>query len=175
MKNKCYIVFQVLKVYTPYIIIICKIQPVDLLFLVVFISFYISADIIFYKFLELHSTLGYSRKKKKTGRRGVEDILFWKPPGFFRFFNLLEIPEKTSLHPCPRNSTKLCYTPQKLWGLKPRPLEIPHDFSWSPWKFHLNIIWKKGFCHKFSFFKFLTDSLKPPTPASIMDKICEAW
>ena len=35
------------------IIKICKIEPPDLLFMVVFISF-ISADIIFHKYLELH-------------------------------------------------------------------------------------------------------------------------
>ena len=49
-----YIVFQVLKVL---LIKICKIQSLDFLFLIVFISFYISADIILHKFLELHSTL----------------------------------------------------------------------------------------------------------------------
>ena len=59
MKNTCpfYIIFKVLKVL---LIKICKIEPPDLLFIVVFISFYISfisADIIFHKFLELHSTL----------------------------------------------------------------------------------------------------------------------
>ena len=47
-----YIVFQVLMVL---LIKICKIQSLDLLFLAVFISFYISR--YFYKFLELHSTL----------------------------------------------------------------------------------------------------------------------
>ena len=37
-------------------------------------------------------------QKKKTRR--VEDILFWKPPGIFRFFTLpLEIPDKKRLHP----------------------------------------------------------------------------
>ena len=56
MKNTCsfYIVFQVLKVF---LIKICKIQPLDLLFLVAFISFYISR----YHFSQLHSTL--SEKK----------------------------------------------------------------------------------------------------------------
>ena len=58
--NTCpfYIVFQVLKVL---FIKICKIQPLDLLFLVVFVAF-TSEGIIFHKVLELHSTL--SEKKK---------------------------------------------------------------------------------------------------------------
>ena len=51
-----YIVFQVLKVL---LIKICKIQSLDLLFL--FLLAFTSADIIFHKFLELHSTL--SEKK----------------------------------------------------------------------------------------------------------------
>ena len=60
MKNKClfFIVFQVLKVL---LMKICKMQPIDLLFLVVFISFYISR-IAFHKFLELYSTF-ISQKK----------------------------------------------------------------------------------------------------------------
>ena len=50
MKNTCpfYIVFQVLKVRLEKI---CQIEPPDLLFLVVFISFYISRY-HFHKFLE---------------------------------------------------------------------------------------------------------------------------
>ena len=51
-----YIVFQVLKVL---LIKICKIQSLDLLFL--FLLAFTSADIIFHKFLELHSKL--SEKK----------------------------------------------------------------------------------------------------------------
>ena len=47
-----YIIFQVLKVL---LIKICKIEPPDLL-LIVLISFYIT-EIIFHKFLEIHSTL----------------------------------------------------------------------------------------------------------------------
>ena len=60
MKNTCSfcIVFQVLKVS---LIKICKIQPPDLLFLVVFISFYIISRYHFHKFLELDLTL--SEKK----------------------------------------------------------------------------------------------------------------
>ena len=52
-----YIVFQVLKVL---LINICKIQSLDLLFLVFLLAF-TSADIIFQKFLELHSTLSEKR------------------------------------------------------------------------------------------------------------------
>ena len=60
MKNTClfYIVFQVLKIHLTKI---CKIEPPDLLFLVVFISFYISRYIIFHKFLELHSILSVKK------------------------------------------------------------------------------------------------------------------
>ena len=59
MKNTYpfYIIFEIWKVL---LIKVCKIEPPDLLFIAVFISFYISftsADIIFHKFLELHSTL----------------------------------------------------------------------------------------------------------------------
>ena len=52
-KNTCsfYTVFQVLEVL---LIQICKIQPLDLLFLVIFISFCINR---FHKFLKLHSAL----------------------------------------------------------------------------------------------------------------------
>ena len=59
MKNTYpfYILFQVLKELP---IKICKINPLDLLFLIVLLAF-TSADIIFHKFLELHSTL--SEKK----------------------------------------------------------------------------------------------------------------
>ena len=60
MKKTCsiYISFQVLNIY---VINICKIEPLDLLFLVVFISFYISRYIIFHKCLELHSILSVKK------------------------------------------------------------------------------------------------------------------
>ena len=53
-----YMVFQVLKVF---LIKICKIQSLDLLFLVVFITFYISRY-HFHKFLELHLTIPEKEK-----------------------------------------------------------------------------------------------------------------
>ena len=58
--NTCpfYVVFQVLNIL---FIKICKIQPLDLLLVVVFIAF-TSENIIFHIALELHSTL--SEKKK---------------------------------------------------------------------------------------------------------------
>ena len=71
--------------------------------------------------------MGYSRKKNT----GVEDILFSKLPWNFQVFKFnlpLEIPDKTNLHP--QKLQKLCNIPQKFQGLKPRPLEIPHDFFW---------------------------------------------
>ena len=60
MKNTCpfYIVFQVLNIH---LIKICKIEPPDLLFLVVFTSFYVSRYIIFHKFSELHSILSVKK------------------------------------------------------------------------------------------------------------------
>ena len=51
------LVFQVPKMQ---LIKICKIEPPDLLFLVAFISF-TSADIIFHKFLEIHSVLSVKK------------------------------------------------------------------------------------------------------------------
>ena len=58
---------------------------------------------------------------------GMVDILFWKLlSGIFVFATLpLEIPEKTSFPP-PRNSVKLCATPWKFQGQKPRPKKISH-------------------------------------------------
>ena len=60
MKNTCpfHIVFQVLKVC---LIKICKTEPPDLLFLVVFISFFTSQDITVHKFLELHLILSVKK------------------------------------------------------------------------------------------------------------------
>ena len=129
-----------------------------LLFLLAFNFF------IFFISSQLHSTLGYSRKKNKQGGGGWGHTIYFENPLDFLGVSIYWKFHKIVLHPS-----------ETLGGLKPRALELPHDFSWSPWKFHLNIIWKKDFCHKFSFFKFLTDSLKPPIPASIMDEICEAW
>ena len=110
---------------------------------------------------------GPEKLEKKTNRRsgrgggGVEDILFFTPPPSLEFLGFLLYPWKVEIKQgfAPRNSTKLCYTPRKLYGLKPRPPEIPHDFflmtpgnsmlflinSWKtyllfllyPWKFHI--------------------------------------
>ena len=66
----------------------------------------------------------------------------------------------------PRNSTKLCYTPQKFQDLKPKPLGIPHDFIFitpgnsmlffiNPWKFHLLFLqypWKFHILSPLGFF-----------------------
>ena len=42
--------------------------------------------------------MGYIPEKIQT--RGVEDILFWKPPEIFNYFTLpLKIPDKTKLNP----------------------------------------------------------------------------
>ena len=56
----------------------------------------------------------------QTGR-GVEDILFDKPPGIFHFFTLpLEIPDKTKLNPWIFHKIVI------------DSLEIHIIFSWSP-------------------------------------------
>ena len=57
--------------------------------------------------------------QKKTNKRGVEDIVFSKPPGIFRFFTLpLEFPDKKELG----NSKRKIQDPSKF----------PIIFSWSP-------------------------------------------
>ena len=69
--------------------------------------------------------------QKRTKQEGLS-LRIEKKNKIFGFFTLLlQIPDKTKLPS--RNSTKLCYTPQKIYGLKPRPLEIPHDFFLIPW------------------------------------------
>ena len=59
---------------------ICKIQSLDLLFLVIFISFYITSADIFNKFLELHSTLS-EKKIFVTNFPFLTDSLNTQPPG----------------------------------------------------------------------------------------------
>ena len=72
---------------------------------------------------------------------GIQDIIFCKPPLEFLGFLLYPWKLQTKQSFTPRNSTKLCYTPQKFWGLKPRLLKIPLDFFLitpiNPWKIHL--------------------------------------
>ena len=48
-------------------------------------------------------------------------------PGIFRSVTFpFEIPDKMKFHPW---NLKLCYTPLKFQGQKPKPMvEIPHDF-----------------------------------------------
>ena len=66
---------------------------------------------------------------RKNLNRGVEDILFWKPPRIF-YFLLYPWKFQTKQSSTPGYSTKLCEIPWKLQGQKERPLEIPHYFSW---------------------------------------------
>ena len=77
MKNTCIfcIVFQVLKVF---LVKICKIQPQDISFLVVFISFNIGRC-HFWKFLELHSTMS-DKKILVTNFPFLTDTPSFKPP-----------------------------------------------------------------------------------------------
>ena len=95
--------------------------------------------------LKLRFILGYSRKKSIQGGWGQT---FLETPWNFLGFLLYPWKYQTKQSFTPRNSTKLCYTPQKLYGLKPRPLEIPYEFFLippgnstlfliSPWKFYL--------------------------------------
>ena len=68
--------------------------------------------------------MGYSRKKQ-TG--GLRTYFFKYPLKFLGFLLLpLEITDKTRLHPYKLHKIVLC--PSEILILKPRPLEIPHDF-----------------------------------------------
>ena len=50
-----------------------------------------------FNFTTTYGIMSYSRKKTN---RGFKDMVFWKKPWIFRFFNLpLEIPGKAKLHP----------------------------------------------------------------------------
>ena len=81
----------------------------------------------------------FQKKKKLTGGLRTYLILcFFLYPWKFQ----------TKQSFSPRNSTKLRYTTQKFKGLKPRPLEILHNFFLiilgnstlfliKPWKFYL--------------------------------------
>ena len=80
--------------------------------------------------------MGYSRKKNKQNvwERGIEDILFWtSPPSLFRFLTL--IPGNSRQSQGSRLETPPnCVTPLRNFKytyslhVKPRLLEIPHDF-----------------------------------------------
>ena len=86
---------------------------------------------------------GYSRKKTNRGGKGVEDILFWKPPGIFHFFILpLEIPEKTKLQPWKFHKIVLdsLFFLVTLWNSTSfliNPWKFRSLFIWYPWKFHI--------------------------------------
>ena len=67
-------------------------------------------------FFGWNSPVHWAIPKKNTNRWGLVDILFWKPPGIFRFVTLTsEIMEKTSFYSLKiGNSAKLCATPWKF-------------------------------------------------------------
>ena len=72
---------------------------------------------------------------------GVEDILFWKNPGIFRF-SLYPWKFQTIQSFTPRNSTQLCITPSEILRTKTKtPGNTTPRNSMSvltnPWKFHL--------------------------------------
>ena len=72
--------------------------------------------------------MGYSRKKKPTGR--VEDILFLKKTlEFFWFFSItLKIPRKTKLQPWKFDKIMYVTCLRNFKAKNPRPLEISHEF-----------------------------------------------
>ena len=76
---------------------------------------------------QYHNRL-FQKKKKNRGKGRLRTYVFEKAPGIFRFlFYPWKFQTKQGI--TPRNSTKLCYTPQKFQGLKPtRPMEIQHGF-----------------------------------------------
>ena len=86
-------------------------------------------QITYYK--KYHQNFKYNelfhKKRQIEGRRGWRHTVL-KSPGVFHLFTWpLEIPDKSKLHPW-----RLCKTvqhlPWKFQDLKPRPLEIPHNF-----------------------------------------------
>ena len=89
-----YILFKVLKVLLTKI---CKIQPPDLLFLAAFIFLAFTADIIFHKFLELHSTLS--------------EKIFQSQIFLFNGFTQTPIPLTTKIHKTKRDKSFLPMLP----------------------------------------------------------------
>ena len=100
--------------------------------------------------MKLTCPLGYSRKN--PNRWGVVDILFWKPPGIFRFVTLpFEILEKTSFYPCKSEILQNCVPPlgkSKVKNQDPRKFHI--SFFLKPQKFHFFFNWTLGFLRAFS-------------------------
>lgn len=81
--------------------------------------------------LRVLKEMGYSRKKTNWGDRGHN---FLKKTLEFLGFLLHPWKFKTTRRFSPENSQN-CMTPvatllEKFWGKKPKPLEIPSDFSW---------------------------------------------
>ena len=65
--------------------------------------------------------------QKNTNGSNLRTYFFEKSPGSFGFVTLpLEILEKVKLHLW--ISTKLCGSPWKFQGKKPKPMKIPRDF-----------------------------------------------
>ena len=89
---------------------------------------------------------------------GVEDILFWKNPGIFRF-SLYPWKFQTKQSFSPRNSTQLCITPSEILRTKTKtPGNTTPRNSMSvltnPWKFHLLFL-QEAYPKKFHILNFL--------------------
>ena len=79
-------------------------------------------------FFGWNSPVHWAIPKKNTNRWGLVDILFWKPPGIFRFVTLTsEIMEKTSFYSLKiGNSAKLCAT---LWKFQRSKTKTQGNFT----------------------------------------------
>ena len=93
--------------------------------------------------------MGYCRKNpNRWGRGGVEDILFWTPPGILHFFTLpLEIPNKTKLNPWIFH--KIVLDSLAIPTPKTKPLEIPHYFFLVTLGNSTLFLIQKGDAHKY--------------------------
>ena len=113
--------------------------------------------------MKLTCPSGYSRKNPNRWR--VVDILFWKPPGIFRFVTLpSEILEKTSFYPCKSEILQNCVPPlgkSKVKNQDPRKFHI--SFFLKPQKFYFFFNWTLGFLRAFSL-EWKLHVLSPWTP-----------
>ena len=98
----------------------------------------------------------------KIQRGGFEDMLCWKNSWEFVMLPLLARNSIGFLQNC------VAPLPLKFQGQKPRPIEIPHNFPWTPLEFPLFILidpW--NFCIlTYALFSFLFTSHPRPEVAS---------
>ena len=96
-------------------------------------------------------------------RYSTEDITFWKSP--VKFFNLSLYPKKVQRKQAftPGNSAKLCDTPWKFQGPKPRPGHGNHTFfSCTPLEILLFFNWPLEFPNVLSSVPLEIPCLQPP-------------